>query len=125
MAQGKSTTRKKTKKAVFSSTVPLLPEARFVSWAVPPVTGYLGGPNTPDLPGVLLVIINTFLLLASVLALAFIIIGGFRYITSSGNQEDVEQAKKTVTYAVVGLLVIILAAVIVNFVIFAGAGAGG
>jgi hypothetical protein len=78
-----------------------------------------------SLAGFILAVINAAVMLAGIVALGAIVYGGFRYITAGGDERNIQQAKLIVTYAVVGLLVIILAAVIVNFVIFAGAGAGG
>jgi hypothetical protein len=51
------------------------------------------------------------------LSLLFVVIGGFRYVISAGNPKAVQQAKNTITYALIGLLVAILAQVIVTFVI--------
>lgn len=47
------------------------------------------------------------------LAILFIIYGGFQYITSGGSKEKAEEAKKTLTYAIGGLLVVLVARIIV------------
>ena len=60
-------------------------------------------------------IINALLVLAAIAAIVFVIIGGVRYITAQGDEDAVAQAKNTVIYAIIGIIVIILAAVIVNF----------
>lgn len=60
--------------------------------------------------------IDIMLLLAGSIAVIFIMIGGFRYLTSAGNEEQSEQGKKTLTTAVIGLVAIILAGVIVRIV---------
>lgn len=75
----------------------------------------------PDegLPELILRVINWSLTLAAVIALGFIVYGGFRYITSRGEERDVEGAKRTITFAVIGLVVLGIAAVLVNFVITA------
>ena len=49
-------------------------------------------------------------------ASGFLIIGGFRYITSAGNEETAEQAKKVIINAIIGVVVIILAFVIVRVI---------
>ncbi|MFC1632925.1 pilin [Patescibacteria group bacterium] len=54
---------------------------------------------------------------AGSLAVLFIVIGGFRYVISSGNPEMVASAKKTIQYAVIGLTISILALVIVQSVL--------
>lgn len=50
-------------------------------------------------------------------AMIMIVIGGFKYITSLGNAQNVAKAKDTILYAVIGLVVVILAYAIVTFVI--------
>ena len=50
-------------------------------------------------------------------AVIMLIVGGFRYVTSSGNQETVKAAKNTITYALIGLVIVALAQLIVNFVL--------
>lgn len=56
------------------------------------------------------------LILAGVVAILFIMLGGFWYLTSAGNEETAEKGQKTLTNAIIGLVVIILAATIVRIV---------
>jgi hypothetical protein len=49
-------------------------------------------------------------------AVIMIVIGGIRYVTSNGEAAHVKSAKDTILYAVIGLVVAILAYAIVNFV---------
>ena len=46
-----------------------------------------------------------------------LIIGGIRYTTSNGDQQAVQNAKNTILYAVVGLVIATLAFAAINFVI--------
>ncbi|MEX0649702.1 MAG: hypothetical protein WD200_01760 [Candidatus Andersenbacteria bacterium] len=62
-------------------------------------------------------IINWGLMLAALVAAIFLIIGGIQYITSQGDDTKAETAKNTILFAVIGLIVIGLAAAIVRFVI--------
>lgn len=39
-------------------------------------------------------------------AVLFLILGGYRYITSQGNQDQIEVAKKTILYSIIGLVVL-------------------
>lgn len=55
--------------------------------------------------------------LAGSLAFLFIVIGGVRYILSRGDPNATAQAKNTIIYALVGLIVTILAYAIVGFVL--------
>ena len=61
-------------------------------------------------------VINALLAVAGSVALIFITIGGFQYVTSAGNEESAEKAKKTLVTSVIGLVVIILAATIVRVI---------
>ena len=61
-------------------------------------------------------IVQTLVLLAGTLATAFFVWGGVRYITSSGNPETLEGAKKTIIYSAIGLTICLAAFVITNIV---------
>jgi hypothetical protein len=65
---------------------------------------------------VILNIINIILALAGLIAVLVLIIGGFRYVTSFGNEETVGQAKKMIINAIIGIVIIILSFVIVRVV---------
>ena len=62
-------------------------------------------------------ILGIFYFFAGVVAVIVIIVGGIRYVTSNGDSGQIQSAKNTVTYAVIGLLVVIFAAAITQFVI--------
>lgn len=62
-------------------------------------------------------LVNALLFIIGLLAVIMIIFGGFKYVTSGGDAGKLEGAKNTILYAVVGLLVAILAFAIVSFVI--------
>ena len=53
-----------------------------------------------------------------------LIYGGFQYVTSTGDKTRVENAKNTILYAIIGIVVAILAFAIVSFVIGAFAPKG-
>jgi hypothetical protein len=74
-------------------------------------------PTGVGLGGGLYRIINGLLVIVAAIAVIIMVLGGVRYILSQGEEDQVEQAKRTILYAGIGLLVIGLAAVIVNFVI--------
>lgn len=62
-------------------------------------------------------IVNYALILAGLVAAVFIVYGGVTYIISRGDEDDAEKAKNTILFAVIGLIVIGLAAALVNFVV--------
>jgi type IV secretion system pilin len=62
-------------------------------------------------------IINTLFIVAGAIAVLIMIIGGIRYITSTGDSKRIQAAKDTILYAIMGLVVVILARAIIGFVI--------
>lgn len=62
-------------------------------------------------------IVNWIIGVIGIVAVIVMIIGGVQYMTSSGDPGKVKKAKDTILYGVIGLVVVILAAAIVNFVI--------
>lgn len=83
-----------------------------------PKTGITGGfASEKTVGGFMLRLVQVLLVLSAVVAILFIIIGGFRYMTSSGNQEAADKGKKQITNAVIGLVVIILSYTIVSVLI--------
>lgn len=56
--------------------------------------------------------IKQFLLVVGTLSILLIIIAGYRYITANGNEEQTTQAKNGLLWAIVGLIVTLLAYVI-------------
>jgi hypothetical protein len=62
-------------------------------------------------------ILNGLLIVAALAAVVFIIIGGIQFIFSQGNEDQAATAKNTILFAVIGLIVIGLAAALVNFVV--------
>ncbi len=77
---------------------------------------YEGLPHAAAGQGQINTIVDIAFSVAGALALLFIIIGGLRYIFSAGDPQAASQAKNTVIYALVGLVVTILAYSIVRFV---------
>lgn len=60
-------------------------------------------------------IVNLLSAVVGIVAVIMIIVGGFRYITSGGNDTSVTAAKNTILYAIIGLVVVALAQIIVRF----------
>jgi len=66
--------------------------------------------------GIFTKVINFLLFFVGVVSVIMIIYGGIQYTTSAGDSGKVTSAKNTILYAIVGLIVSILAYAIVNFV---------
>lgn len=54
--------------------------------------------------------------IVGILAVIFIIVGGFKYVTSGGDSNRVSSAKNTIIYALVGLVIVAISQFLVNFV---------
>lgn len=67
--------------------------------------------------GVFRQITNVVLYIVGVIAVIMLIIGGIKYVVSGGDAKKVTDAKNTVLYAIIGLIIAFLAFAIVNFVI--------
>lgn len=63
------------------------------------------------------VVVNILLFLLGAIAVVMIVIGGIRFATANGDQSAVTSAKNTILYAVVGVIVAIMAYAIVNFIL--------
>ena len=63
------------------------------------------------------IITNVLLFIIGAVSVVMLIIGGIRYTVSQGDQSAVQSAKNTILYAIVGIVVAILAYAVVNFVI--------
>lgn len=61
-------------------------------------------------------VVEIMLFVAGIVAVAFIVYGGFKYVISQGNPDSTKSAKDTILNAVIGLVIAILATAIVRFV---------
>lgn len=59
-------------------------------------------------------VVQAAMVLAAYVTIFFIIKGGFAYMTSTGSPDGMSSAKKTITNAIIGLLIALLSAAIVN-----------
>lgn len=67
--------------------------------------------------GFLTTLVSALIFVVGAVSLIMIIIGGLRYALSGGDSAGIRSAKDTILYAIVGLIVSILAYAIVQFVI--------
>ncbi len=73
--------------------------------------------GTQSLASVAKTAVNILSLVVGIAAVIMIIYGGLRYITSGGDSGSVGNAKNTIIYAIVGLIIVALAQLIVHFVL--------
>lgn len=67
--------------------------------------------------GIFTKITNVLLFIIGAISVIMLIIGGIRYVVSGGDSSAVTAAKNTILYAVIGIIVALLAYALVNFVI--------
>ena len=67
--------------------------------------------------GIFTTITNTMLFIIGALSVIMLILGGLRYVISGGNAAAITAAKNTILYAIVGLIVALLAYAAINFVL--------
>ena len=90
-----------------------------------PHTGIASATQLTGPLGLIALIIRYLLTISGAIAVVFVIIGGFWYITSAGNAEQAEKGQKTLTNAIIGVVVVILSYVIINVVVNFATGGGG
>ena len=77
-------------------------------YADPPKIGGGGSPGDPSIPSIVDSILGYLFPLAGLIAVIFIIQGGYMWIISAGDPSKVKQAQGTLTWAVIGLIVILV-----------------
>jgi heme/copper-type cytochrome/quinol oxidase subunit 2 len=71
-----------------------------------------GDPRTAAMS--LVKLLMTFL---GIIAVVIMLYGGFIWMTAAGNEDKVDQAKKLIAAGIIGLIIILAAFLIVNFVV--------
>lgn len=83
---------------------------------LPPQQFTKGIAASSDLMTLIFSVIKLLLLFAGVVAVFILVIGGYLYMSSGGNEEQAEKGKKTVTNFALGLFIIIMAYAIVTII---------
>lgn len=103
-------------KKIISFAAPLayfaIPQAALAVDLVPNNT--LGQVNDPIV--VIRGIIRFILLLAFVIAFIMLLVGGIRWILAGGDEKSVEKARNTITAALIGLVVVLIAYALIRLV---------
>lgn len=73
-------------------------------------------PTLACIPQIIKVLINWSLILATIVALFLVIYTGIKFINSGGDPKSVDSAKKMLTFALIGLIVVFLSFFIINFI---------
>lgn len=75
-------------------------------------------PAGKNVNGIIRFGINLISILAGVIAVLMIILSGFKYITAQGDANQISSAKRTLLYALVGLVLVAISQALVRFVLF-------
>jgi len=73
--------------------------------------------GTSSLTNMITTIIKLFSAIVGIVAVFMIIFAGLRYITANGDSGNIQTARQTIMYAIVGLIIVALAQFIVQFVV--------
>lgn len=72
--------------------------------------------NATDPRAIIISIVNAVLNFLALVAVVVIVIAGIRLIVSQGEEEAKDKAKKTIFYAIAGLLIVLFSRVIVSLI---------
>ncbi len=75
------------------------------------------GSSVNDVNHLITLIINVFSVIVGLIAVIMIIFGGVRFILSGGDSAATGAARNTVLYAIIGLVIVLLAQIFVHFVL--------
>jgi succinate dehydrogenase/fumarate reductase cytochrome b subunit len=116
----------KTVLAVFFSVTLLLTPATAANAQLQPIPCPPGvlcpgsgttGSGVASINNFIMTIIGWLVGIAFGVAVLFLIIGGFWYIISGGNEETAEKAKNTIINSIIGIIIIILSYVIISVIV--------
>lgn len=62
-------------------------------------------------------VFNVVLALAGAVAVAFVVFGGIKYMLSQGEPNEIKQSRDTILYSIIGLVVVVISFMLVNYVL--------
>ena len=106
---------------IMGSALPLLASAQ----GAPPPSQMAGAGtiNTGNVGGYMANLINWVFFGFIILAVIFILLAAFSYLTAGGDEEKISKAKNELIYAIIAIIIAVLAKTIVSLVV--GIGGGG
>lgn len=79
-------------------------------------SGQFGKLGDITFPAIVSAVIKLVLIVAALIAFAYLIMGGIKWITSGGDKEGTKAAQSTITAALIGLLLVFAAWAIIRLV---------
>ena len=86
-----------------------------IKWVDDIFNSLLSTPGT--LEDLIVKVLNWLIGGSAVLCVVMLIVAGFLYMTSGGNEDKTQKATKTLTNAIIGLVICFIAVMLVNFVL--------
>lgn len=101
--------------SLSAAFLPLAAHGQATSLSIESVGSQIGLGNA-NLKETVINILQLVLGLLALIAVIMVIIGGFTWLTAGGSEEKVDKAKKIISAAVIGLIIVLLAWAVVIFV---------
>lgn len=79
--------------------------------------GKATGSNDSPIVKIIKTVIDIMAFIGGAIAIIYVVYGGFKYITSAGNSEKAVNGRQTIIYALIGLILIVVAQQLVLFII--------
>jgi len=96
--------------------LPQLASAASIEPGLNTIAPYIGL-GTRDIRVTIATIINVAMGLLGIVAVLIILLGGFKWMTAMGNEDNIKKAKSLIIAGVIGLIIILLAYAIAQFVV--------
>ena len=82
------------------------------------VTGIIGniGPNVPEIPQIITNVLKFATGFAIIICVAILIFAGYTYMTAGGDEGKIQTATKSLTWAIIGLVLSLVAVMLIKFV---------
>ncbi len=102
--------------SLLSISSPVLADSS-ISACPPGAFGNLCNQNANSFGTTVGSLVNLGFVIATLIALAYLVYGGVKWITSGGEKTDVEGARNHITAAIIGLVIVFLSYFILNFIL--------
>lgn len=73
-------------------------------------------PSLSSLPDLFVAILNMVIIVSTPIVVFFLIFSGFKYVMARGNPEQIQEASKSLTYGVIGGVIILASVAILEIV---------
>lgn len=98
-------------------TVSASTAAQVCSGATASTSGTCPAPSGPTIQQIMAAALNIFSIVIGFISVVMVMVGGLKYITSQGDPGSINSAKNTILYALVGIVVAVMAQALVRFVL--------